>query len=162
MQWQRILRSPPRPRLPRRRHRRATAERSRGSRSPEQLPPARPLKDRVGHAGEVAALAYLKEQGFRILARDWRCRIGQIDIVAEDGDTLVLIEVKARRGVGFGTPEEAVDERKRRKLRMLLELYRGQTHRLKQPCRIDVIGLLMDGALSVTRIEHIKDAVQEE
>ena len=64
--------------------RRATAERSRGSRTPEQLPPARPLKDRVGHAGEVAALAYLKEQGFRILARDWRSRIGQIDIVAED------------------------------------------------------------------------------
>ena len=80
--------------------RRATAERSRGSRTPEQLPPGRPLKDRVGHAGEVAALAYLKEQGFRILARDWRCRIGQIDIVAEDGETLVLIEVKARRGTG--------------------------------------------------------------
>ena len=139
---------------------RATAERSRGSRTPEQLPPARPLKDRVGHAGEVAALTYLKEQGFRILARDWRSRLGQIDIVAEDGDTLVLIEVKARRGVGFGTPEEAVDERKQRKLRMLLELYRAQTHRQKQPCRIDVIGLLMDGAMTVTKTEHIRDAVQ--
>jgi putative endonuclease len=109
----------------------------------------------------VAALAYLKEQGFRILARDWRSRLGQIDIVAEDGDTLVLIEVKARRGVGFGTPEEAVDARKQRKLRMLLEAYRSQTHRQKQPCRIDVIGLLMDGALTVTSIEHIRDAVQE-
>jgi putative endonuclease len=126
--------------------RRATAERSRGSRTPEQLPPARPLKDRVGHAGEVAALSYLKEQGFRILARDWRSRLGQIDIVAEDGDTLVLIEVKARRGTGFGTPEEAVDERKRQ----------------KQPCRIDVIGLMMDGAMTVTRTEHIKDAVQDD
>lgn len=142
--------------------RRATAERSRGSRTPEQLPPARPLKDRVGHAGEVAALAYLKEQGYRILARDWRSRLGQIDIVAEDGETLVLIEVKARRGTGFGTPEEAVDERKRRKLRTLLELYRAQSHRQKQPCRIDVIGLMMDGGLTVTKIEHIKDAVQDE
>ena len=109
----------------------------------------------------MAALAYLKEQGFRILARDWRSRLGQIDIVAEDGDTLVLIEVKARRGVGFGTPEEAVDARKRRKLRTLLELYRAQTHRQKQPCRIDVIGLLMDGALTVTSVQHIRDAVQE-
>ena len=144
------------------RPRRATAERSGGPRTPEQLPPARPLKDRVGHAGEAAALAYLKEQGFRILARDWRCRLGQIDIVAEDGDTLVLIEVKARRGTGFGTPEEAVDERKQRKLRMLLEVYRSQTHRTKQPCRIDVIGLLMDGALTVTRTEHIRDAVQQD
>jgi putative endonuclease len=109
----------------------------------------------------VAALAYLKEQGFRILARDWRSRLGQIDILAEDGDTLVLIEVKARRGVGFGTPEEAVDARKQRKLRTLLELYRAQTHRQKQPCRIDVIGLLMDGALTVTSVQHIRDAVQE-
>jgi putative endonuclease len=147
----------------RRRRRRATAERSRGSpRSPEQLPPGRPLKDRVGHAGEAAALAYLKEQGFRILARDWRSRIGQIDIVAEDGETLVLIEVKARRGIGFGRPEEAVDERKQRKLRMLLEVYRGQTHRLKQPCRIDVIGLLMDSDLKVTSVEHIRNAVQDD
>jgi putative endonuclease len=69
--------------------------------------------------------------------------------------------VKARRGTGFGTPEEAVDARKQRKLRTLLELYRAQIHRTKQPCRIDVIGLLMDGALTVTSVQHIKDAVQE-
>ena len=74
----------------------------------------------------------------------------------------MLVEVKARRGAGFGSPEEAVDERKQRKLRMLLELYRVQTHRTKQPCRIDVIGLLMDGALKVTKTEHIKNAVQDE
>ena len=74
----------------------------------------------------------------------------------------MLIEVKARRGVGFGTPEEAVDERNRRKLSMLLELYRAQTHRQKQPCRIDVIGLMMDGAMTVTKTEHIRDAVQED
>ena len=82
--------------------------------------------------------------------------------MAEDGETLVLVEVKARRGTGFGTPVEAVDARKRRKLRMLLELCRAQAHRLKQPCRIDVIGLLMDGALTVTKTEHIKDAVQDD
>ncbi len=55
-----------------------------------------------------------------------------------------------------------MDERKQRKLRMLMELYRVQTHRTKQPCRIDVIGLLMDGALTVTKTEHIKNAVQDE
>ncbi len=82
--------------------------------------------------------------------------------MAEDGETLVLIEVKARRGIGFGTPEEAVDERKRRKLRMLLELYRVQMHRVKQPCRIDVVGLIMDGALTVTKTEHIRNAVQDD
>jgi putative endonuclease len=129
--------------------------------APEALPPARPLRQRVGHAGETAALNHLREHGFRILARDWRSRIGQIDIVAEDGETLVLVEVKARRGVSFGLPEEAVDARKRHKLRMLLETYRSATKRQKQPCRIDVLGLLLDDHLAVTRCEHIKDAVQD-
>jgi putative endonuclease len=115
----------------------------------------------VGHAGEAAALAYLKEQGFRILARDWRSRLGQADIVAEDGETLVLVEVKARRGAAFGPPQEAVDARKQRKLRTLLELYRAQNHRQQQPCRIDVLALLMDSAMGVVSTEHIRDAVQE-
>lgn len=81
--------------------------------------------------------------------------------MAEDGETLVLIEVKARRGTGFGLPEEAVDARKQKKLRMLLETYRAQTHRRQQPCRIDVVGLLLDESLAVTRTEHIRDAVHE-
>ena len=113
----------------------------------------------MGQAGEAAALGHLRERGFRILAKDWRSRVGQIDIVAEDGATLVLVEVKARRGTSFGLPEEAVDARKQRKLRTLLEVYRAQTHRQKQPCRIDVLGLLLDERLAVTRVEHIEDAV---
>ena len=104
----------------------------------------------------------MREQGYRLVAKDWRSRLGQIDIVAEDGDTLVLVEVKARRGTSFGLPEESVDVRKRRKLRTLLEVYRAQTHRQKQPCRIDVVGLLLDDGLGVTRVEHIRDAVQED
>lgn len=116
----------------------------------------------MGHAGEAAALEHLRKQGFKILARDWRSPLGQIDIVAEEGDTLVLVEVKARRGTGFGLPQEAVDGRKQRKLRVLLETYRAQTHRRSQPCRIDVVALLIGPDLSVSRIEHIKDAVQEE
>jgi len=122
----------------------------------------RPLRDRVGRAGEEAALAYLREHGFRILARDWRSRIGQIDIVAEDGETLVLVEVKARRGTSFGVPQEAVDARKQHKLRMLLEVYRSDTHRQRQPCRIDVVGLLLDDSLAVTSVEHIPDAVHDD
>ena len=129
-------------------------------RTPEPLPPARPLRERVGHAGEMAALNHLKEQGFRILARDWRSRLGQVDILAEDGATLVLVEVKARRGTAFGLPQEAVDARKQRKLRTLLEVYRSQTHRREQACRIDVIALLLDTNLGVTKVEHIRDAVQ--
>ena len=90
-----------------------------------------------------------------MLARDWRARTGQIDIVAEDG----VLEVKARRGVGFGLPEEAVDQRKQQKLRSLMETYRLATKRQRQPCRIDVLGLILDDRLQVTRCEHIANAV---
>ena len=107
-------------------------------------------------------MRHLQDQGYRILARDWRNRLGQIDVVAEDGDTLVVVEVKARRGTAFGAPQEAVDARKQKKLRTLLEVYRTQTRRREQPCRIDVVALLLDDKLAVTQVEHIKDAVQGE
>ena len=129
--------------------------------APEALPPARPLKDRVGQAGEAAALGWVRDHGWTVLARDWRAQVGQIDIVAEDGETLVLLEVKARRGTGFGLPEEAVDARKQQKLRTLMETYRLATKRQKQPCRIDVLGLILDDKLQVTRCEHIPNAVGE-
>ena len=64
--------------------------------------------------------------------------------------------------MAFGLPEEAVDARKRQKLRMLLETYRSATKRQKQPCRIDVLGLLLNEHMVVTRCEHIRDAVQGE
>jgi putative endonuclease len=115
----------------------------------------------VGAAGEVAALAHLRAAGLRILEVDWRCRLGQVDIVAEDAGTLVLVEVKARRGIGFGLPEEAVDARKQRKLRQLLEAYRQGSGRDRQPCRIDVLGILLDSSLRVRRCEHIRNAVGE-
>jgi putative endonuclease len=120
---------------------------------------ARPLKDRVGAAGEAAALEHLRAAGMSILSRDWRCRLGQIDVVALDGDTVVVVEVKARSGVRFGLPQEAVDARKQRKLRMLAEAYLGATGRQAQPVRIDVVGLLLDGALCVVSCEHVRDAV---
>ena len=88
--------------------------------------------------------------------------MGQIDIVAEDGDVLVLVEVKARRGTAFGSPQEAVDARKQRKLRTLAEVYRSQIHKRDQPYRIDVVALLLDDDLNVTKVEHIRNAVEGE
>lgn len=114
---------------------------------------------RVGLAGEAAAVVELERRGMRVLARDWRCRLGQIDVVAEDGQTLVIVEVKARRGSGFGLPQEAVDARKRRKLRALAEAYRLRTGRTTQPIRIDVVGLLLDGGCLVRRLDYIEGAV---
>lgn len=119
----------------------------------------RPLKDRVGVAGEAAALEHLRDAGMSVIARDWRCRLGQIDVVALDGDTVVVVEVKARRGVAFGLPQEAVDARKQRKLRLLAGAYLAATGRRGGAVRIDVVALLLDSHLRVVRCEHIQSAV---
>lgn len=107
----------------------------------------------------MAAISFLQDAGFSILDTDWRCRAGQIDIVGEDEGTLVLVEVKARRGTSYGLPQESVDARKRHKLRTLLELYRAASKRQKQPCRIDVLALMLDDDLLVKSCEHLRDAV---
>lgn len=73
-------------------------------------------KAQVGAAAERAACRRLREEGYRIVARNWRTRLGEIDIVARDGDVLVFVEVKSRSGPGFGGPEGAVDRPKQRRI----------------------------------------------
>jgi len=117
------------------------------------------LRRQVGAAGEAAAVALLEAAGLRVLARDWRCRLGQLDIVCEEAGVLVAVEVKARRGTAFGLAQEAVDRRKRAKLRSLLEAFRQSGGRRDQPCRIDVVAVRFDRALRPVHCEHIRDAV---
>ena len=73
----------------------------------------------LGRYGEDVAARHLAAAGFTVLARNWRCREGEVDIVARDGDVLVVCEVKTRRDVGFGTPLEAVTPAKAARLRRL-------------------------------------------
>lgn len=101
----------------------------------------------LGQRGEDAAAGLLQARGYRILARNFRCRWGEIDIVAEEGGYLVFVEVKTRSGRGFGAPAEAVDPRKRQRLRRVAERYlyycycRGPRGRGGEPppCRFDVV-----------------------
>ena len=95
--------------------------------------------------------------GYEIVAADVRTPLGQLDLVARDGKTLVFVEVKTRAGHGFGLPQESVDSRKIRKLRQLALYYlKMRPHR--GPVRFDVIGLTMrDGQLS--RVDHIRNAI---
>ena len=76
-----------------------------------------PTRNELGFHGERIAAAYLSSSGLRLLDRNWRCREGELDIVARDGDALVFCEVKTRRGVGYGHPVEAVTHTKQRRLR---------------------------------------------
>ncbi|MBN9619679.1 MAG: YraN family protein [Actinobacteria bacterium] len=77
------------------------------------------VKDAVGRYGEQLAADLLVEEGLTLLARNWRCRAGELDIVALDGDQLVIVEVKTRSSTGYGLPAEAVDRAKARRLREL-------------------------------------------
>ena len=77
----------------------------------------------TGRRGEDAALRRYTRAGYVVVARNWRCGLGEIDLVLARGRTLVICEVKARRGGGFGGPFEAVDRRKRAKLRALAEAF---------------------------------------
>jgi len=113
----------------------------------------------LGARGEDVAVEHLVKAGYRILDRNWRCRLGQADIVAADKQVLVLVEVKARRGTGFGVPQEGVDARKRAKLSALLHAYRLQRGLAAVPCRIDVIGVLFDRLSNVVDVQHIVNAV---
>lgn len=77
------------------------------------------VKDAVGRYGEQRAVDHLAAAGLEILARNWRCREGEIDIVARDGPALVFVEVKTRSSLAFGSPAEAVDRAKSARIRQL-------------------------------------------
>jgi TIGR00252 family protein len=113
----------------------------------------------TGRRGEDAAARYLAAKGWRILHRNWRCRLGELDIVAEDGGAIIFVEVRTRAAHGrFGTAAESVDFRKRRKLAALAEMYLAMTGRQNAPVRFDVIACTArpGGELE---IEHIPGAM---
>ncbi len=95
----------------------------------------------LGRQGEDLAVQALKKKDYRILARRERSRLGEIDIVARDGKVLVFVEVKTRRGHRFGTPLEAVDHRKQRKLTRLALAYAARRGWSESPIRFDVVGV---------------------
>lgn len=92
----------------------------------------------LGRRGEERALQWLKSQGYRIVARNWRWRGGEIDLIAREGDCLVFIEVKTRSDEGFGLPEEALTPAKRERLIRAARHYIA-THRPELDLRFDVV-----------------------
>lgn len=112
-------------------------------------------KDVLGRQGEQAAVEYLQGCGFSIMDRNWRCADGEIDIVAAERRTFVVCEVKTRSGTRFGSPLDAVGQAKRRRLRRLAAQWLVAHGTRFDQIRIDVLGLLTDGAGGFT-IEHVR------
>lgn len=112
-------------------------------------------KDLLGRQGEELAARYLAEAGLDTIDRNWRCKEGEIDIVALDGGTLVVCEVKTRSGIRFGTPLEAITTQKSRRLRRLAVRWISAHGVFFDQIRIDVVGVLQTGPGQFT-IEHIR------
>ena len=120
---------------------------------------SRDYKRRLGRRGEEIAVAYLRRQGYRILARNWRCAAGELDIVAREGETLAFVEVRTRRGDRFGTPEESITPAKQAKLVELAQTYLQENGLSDENWRIDVVALEMDRRGRLKRLNLIRNAV---
>jgi len=112
-------------------------------------------KDVLGRQGEELAAGFLAEAGLVVLERNWRCKDGEIDIVALDGRTLVICEVKTRSGIRFGTPLEAITRPKARRLRKLAVLWVNAHGLIFEAIRIDIVGVLRSVSGDFT-IEHVR------
>lgn len=110
----------------------------------------------TGPEGEAIAASFLLKKGYRILERNYRTALGEIDLIAKDGPTLVFIEVKARTGEHFGTPQSAVDLRKQAKMSRVALVYLSQKKIDSGACRFDVVGILKGPA--GTRVELFQNA----
>ena len=99
----------------------------------------------LGHAGEKRAARFLRKEGLGIIARNWRCSAGEIDIVARDGDTLVIVEVRSSQSSFAGLPELTVGPQKQRRLVILAQHYLDQCKWRPDSIRIDVVGVSRRG-----------------
>lgn len=97
----------------------------------------------VGMQGEDAAKKFLENKGYEILDKNWKCKIGEIDIVARYEGTLIFCEVKTRTNIEAGLPEDAVGPKKRKKYETLAAMYLQDHDYVDLPVRFDVIGIML-------------------
>lgn len=111
----------------------------------------------IGKIGEEAAGQYLRQQGYSIIENNYRCPLGEIDIIARDKRVTVMVEVRTRTSLAYGSPEESITADKARRLKRLALNYL-QTHYLSAaPCRIDLVAVMVDREThQVKNINHIK------
>lgn len=114
-------------------------------------------RKKLGNRGERIAASFLRKQGCQIIEKNYHSFLGEIDIVAKEGESIVFVEVKTRRSTDFGLPEEALSYDKRRRLSKLALNYLAHRRIEGSNCRFDVVSILMDNN-KVKHIELIKNA----
>jgi putative endonuclease len=115
-------------------------------------------KDALGRYGEDVAARFLSEKGYRLLATNWRCSQGELDIIAIDGVVLVFVEVKTRSSTRFGVPAEAVNRVKAARLRTLAGAWLAEHRPRHDGLRFDVISVLSSRA-GAAQVEHLQGVI---
>ena len=113
-------------------------------------------RQKFGEKGESMAARYLKKTGYKILEKNFRTQLGEIDIIAKDGETIVFVEVKSRRSVQFGSPKWAITPKKQRKISMVALQYLKTTDQSTVKARFDVVTII--ATQDKQKIEVIKNA----
>ncbi len=123
--------------------------------------PIKAARQGLGRTGERLAAEELTRQGYAIIERNFRCRHGEIDLIAEDANDLIFIEVKTRRGNSYGLPEEAVTLRKQQKLVQVATYYLDLHACADRSWRIDVVAVQLSSSGRLEEIRIHQHAVQE-
>lgn len=111
-------------------------------------------RKQTGRRGEELAALYLQQKGYAIIERNWRCPVGELDVIAQDGSTLVFVEVRTRQGSRFGRAEESITPAKQTRLIELAQTFL-QEKAVTLPWRIDVVAIQLEaGQPQVTHLEN--------
>ena len=108
----------------------------------------------TGYLAETLAVEELKKKGYQILERNLSNKFGEIDIIAQKSGTTIFVEVKAKTGLNFGTPEEMISPRKLQRIRTMASVY---TKGKDLPCRLDVIAVVLNSDNTVQRLTHYEN-----
>ena len=112
----------------------------------------------LGRLGENEAVRSLQGKGLSIVQRNFRCKLGELDIVARDGPFLVFVEVRTVTGYSRGTPQESITPKKKRRLRKLAMFFMQYSGLNNTPARFDVIAVTISRETGVIKLEHIINA----
>lgn len=114
----------------------------------------------LAERGENMAEEYFRRKKYKVLIRNYRCRLGEIDLVLEKKKALVFVEVKSRSSSAFGAPEEAVNERKKRKLYQVAQCFLSENRLQNRELRFDVVSILVSDSMEAPRILHFENAIE--
>jgi putative endonuclease len=114
----------------------------------------------LGRRGEEIAKRFIKRQGYKILEQNYRCPLGELDIIAEDHGVLAFVEVKTRVSADFGPPQAAVTPAKQKKIAQIAQNYLSHKGLWGVDCRFDVVAISLSADGQVEQLELIKDAFQ--